>query len=117
MRNPVRTSASWLAGRVLVFLVILVALEHILRDPHVLGNWRSGLFAMHSSPLTMVGLSVLLFPSLVPLWIGAVKVTHSLWAEGTAAPVRDWIKVMAVSDVLALARAAFLYEWIQEASE
>src|SRR5512135_915224 len=26
MQNPVRTSASWLAGRVLVFLVILVAL-------------------------------------------------------------------------------------------
>ena len=26
MHNPVRTSASWVAGRVLVFLVILVAL-------------------------------------------------------------------------------------------
>lgn len=62
-------------------------------------------------------LSVLLFPSLVPLWIGAVKVTHSLWAEGTMAPVQDWIKVMAVSDVLGLAMAAFLYELIQEASE
>ena len=62
-------------------------------------------------------LSVLLFPSLVPIWIGAVKVTHSLWAEGTVEPVRDWIKVMAVSDVLGLALAAFLYEWIQEASE
>lgn len=62
-------------------------------------------------------LSVLLFPSLVPLWIGAVKVTHALWAEGTVEPVRDWIKVMAVSDVLGLALAAFLYELIQEASE
>jgi len=62
-------------------------------------------------------LSVLLFPSLVPLWIGAVKVTHALWAEGTADPVRDWIKVMAVSDILGLALAAFLYELIQEASE
>lgn len=62
-------------------------------------------------------LSVLLFPSLVPLWIGAVKVTNSLWAEGTAGPVQDWLKVMAVSDVLGLALAAFLYEWIQEASE
>ncbi|HET7497854.1 MAG TPA: heme exporter protein CcmB [Candidatus Eisenbacteria bacterium] len=62
-------------------------------------------------------LSVLLFPSLVPLWIGAVKITHSLWAEGTAGPVQDWLKVMAVSDVLGLALAAFLYELIQEASE
>jgi heme exporter protein B len=62
-------------------------------------------------------LSVLLFPSLVPLWIGAVKVTHALWARGSAEPVRDWIKVMAVSDVLGLALAAFLYGLIQEASE
>jgi heme exporter protein B len=62
-------------------------------------------------------LSVLLFPSLVPLWIGAVKVTHALWAAGTADPVRDWIKVMVVSDILGLALAAFLYELIQEASE
>jgi len=62
-------------------------------------------------------LSVLLFPSLVPLWIGAVKLTHSLWAEGTVEPVRDWIKVMAVADILGLALAAFLYELIQEATE
>ncbi|MGE5176606.1 MAG: heme exporter protein CcmB [Hyphomicrobiales bacterium] len=62
-------------------------------------------------------LSVLLFPSLVPLWIGAVKLTHALWAEGTVDPVRDWIKVMAVADVLGLALAAFLYELIQEATE
>ena len=62
-------------------------------------------------------LSVLLFPSLVPLWIGAVKLTHALWSEGTIEPVRDWIKVMAVADVLGLALAAFLYELIQEATE
>jgi len=62
-------------------------------------------------------LSVLLFPSLVPLWIGAVKCTHALWAGGSIEPVRDWIKVMAVADVLGLALAAFLYELIQEASE
>lgn len=62
-------------------------------------------------------LSVVLFPSLVPLWIGAVKMTHSLWGEGTIDPVRDWIKVLAVMDVLGLALAAFLYEIIQEATE
>lgn len=62
-------------------------------------------------------LSVLLFPSLVPLWIGAVKCTNALWAGGSIEPVRDWIKVMAVADVLGLALAAFLYELIQEASE
>jgi len=62
-------------------------------------------------------LSVLLFPSLVPLWIGAVKCTHALWSGGSIDPVRDWIKVMAVADVIGLALAAFLYELIQEASE
>ena len=62
-------------------------------------------------------LSVLLFPSLVPLWIGAVKLTHALWNEGTMDPVRDWLKVMAVMDVLGLALAAWLYEAVQEAGE
>ncbi len=62
-------------------------------------------------------LSVLLFPSLVPLWIGAVKLTHALWAGGTIEPVRDWIKVMAVMDVLGLALSAWLYESVQEAGE
>jgi heme exporter protein B len=62
-------------------------------------------------------LSVVLFPSLVPLWIGAVKLTHALWGDGSVEPVRDWIKVLAVMDVLGLALAAFLYELIQEATE
>ena len=62
-------------------------------------------------------LSVLLFPSLVPLWIGAVKLTHALWDGGNIDPVRDWVKVMAVMDVLGLALAAVLYEHIQEAGE
>ncbi|HKW50681.1 MAG TPA: heme exporter protein CcmB [Candidatus Eisenbacteria bacterium] len=62
-------------------------------------------------------LSVLLFPSLVPLWIGAVKLTHALWDGGTIEPVRDWIKVMVVMDILGLALAAWLFESIQEAAE
>jgi heme exporter protein B len=62
-------------------------------------------------------LSVLLFPSLVPLWIGAVKLTHALWDGGSIEPVRDWIKVMAVMDVLGLAIAAWLFESVQEAVE
>ena len=61
-------------------------------------------------------LSVLLFPSLVPLWIGAVKLTHALWGEG-AGGVGDWVKVMLVMDVLGLGIAAWLYEPVQEAGE
>ena len=62
-------------------------------------------------------LSVLLFPSLVPLWIGAVKLTHALWGEGGAAGVGDWVKVMLVMDALGLGIAAWLYEPVQEAGE
>ncbi|HYQ89052.1 MAG TPA: heme exporter protein CcmB [Candidatus Binatia bacterium] len=62
-------------------------------------------------------LSILLFPTLLPLWIGAVKLTHSLWAEGSIDAVRDWVKVMVVVDVLGIALAAWLYETIQEAGE
>jgi heme exporter protein B len=62
-------------------------------------------------------LSVLLFPSLIPLWIGAVKLTHALWGEGGTASVGDWVKVMLVMDVLGLGVAAWLYEPVQEAGE
>jgi len=62
-------------------------------------------------------LSVVLFPSLVPLWIGAVKLTNAYWTDGSVDPVRDWIKVLAVMDVLGLALAAFLYEILTEATE
>ena len=62
-------------------------------------------------------LSVLLFPTLIPLWIGAVKLTRSLWAEGSIDAVRDWVKIMIVVDVLGIALAAWLYETIQEAEE
>ena len=60
-------------------------------------------------------LSILLFPTLIPLWIGAVKLTHSLWADGTIEPVSGWVKIMVVVDVLGVALAAWLYEAIQEA--
>ncbi len=62
-------------------------------------------------------LSILLFPTLIPLWIGAVKLTRSLWADGSIDAVRDWVKIMVVVDVLAVALAAWLYEAIQEAEE
>jgi len=62
-------------------------------------------------------LSILLFPTLIPLWIGAVKLTRSLWAEGSIDPVRDWVKIMIVVDSMGIALAAWLYESIQEAEE
>ena len=37
--------------------------------------------------------------------------------DGTIVPVRDWVKIMVVIDVLGPALAAWLYEVIQEAEE
>jgi hypothetical protein len=51
---------------------------------------------------------------LIPLWIGAVKLTRALWADGSIDMVRDWVKIMVVVDLLGLALAAWLYETIQE---
>jgi heme exporter protein B len=59
-------------------------------------------------------LSILLFPTLIPLWIGAVKLTRALWADGSIDAVRDWVKIMVVVDLLGIALAAWLYETIQE---
>ncbi len=45
-------------------VVIGVGLEHIVRNPHVLVNWRDGLFTAHGDPMAMIGVSLLLFPKL-----------------------------------------------------
>jgi len=42
---------------------------------------------------------------LIPLWIGAVKLTRALWADGSIDTVRDWVKIMVVVDLLGLALA------------
>ncbi len=101
-----------------VFLLVL-PITSVFYD---VGNLRVLPSVLGVAALGVVGYAAwgTLFAALargLPLWIGAVKVTHALWAQGTAEPVRDWIKVMAVSDILGLALAAFLYELIQEAGE
>jgi hypothetical protein len=40
------------------------ALYEVEQHPEVFRSWRDALFASHSSPLAMIGLSVLLFPRL-----------------------------------------------------
>jgi hypothetical protein len=45
-------------------IVVVVGLEHIAAHPKVLADWKSALFAAHSSPLAMIGVSLLLFPKL-----------------------------------------------------
>jgi hypothetical protein len=45
-------------------IVVIIGLEHIVVQPHVFVEWRTALFAAHGSPVTMIGISLLLFPKL-----------------------------------------------------
>jgi len=45
-------------------IVVVIGLEHIATHPHVFSDWKTALFSAHGSPLSMIGLSFLLFPKL-----------------------------------------------------
>ncbi len=45
-------------------VVIVVALQHVANNPHVIVNWRDMLFARYDNIWMMVGISLILFPRL-----------------------------------------------------
>ncbi len=45
-------------------VVIAIGLGHLFAHPHVFADWKHRLFTQHSSPLAMIGVSLLLFPKL-----------------------------------------------------
>jgi hypothetical protein len=45
-------------------IIVAVALEHIATEPNLARDWWTALFTVHGNPLSMVGLSILLFPKL-----------------------------------------------------
>jgi hypothetical protein len=45
-------------------VTIGVGVQQILNNPSVISDWQTALFAKHSSPLAMIGVSALLFPKL-----------------------------------------------------
>jgi hypothetical protein len=45
-------------------IVVIVGLEHIAMQPHLFVDWKSILFSAHGNPVTMIGVSLLLFPKL-----------------------------------------------------
>lgn len=46
------------------FVVVAVGLYEIMTQPQNLSNWQSALFSNYGSPLTMLGVSLLVFPQL-----------------------------------------------------
>jgi hypothetical protein len=53
--------AAYLA---LNLVVVAVALQHVLADPEVVGDWRNLLAVEHASPLGMAAVALLVFPKL-----------------------------------------------------
>ncbi|MEW6736077.1 MAG: amino acid transporter [Acidobacteriota bacterium] len=49
---------------VLNSVVVAVGIYHIFQHPDTLSTWKTGLFTQHSSALSMIGASLLLFPKL-----------------------------------------------------
>ena len=45
-------------------VVIAVGIAHVFANPHVFADWKTALYTQHSSVLSMVGVSLLLFPKL-----------------------------------------------------
>ena len=45
-------------------VVIGVGVAQVAAHPHVFADWKTALFTQHSSPLAMIGVSLLLFPKL-----------------------------------------------------
>ena len=48
----------------LTLVVVAVALEHVVANPGLVGDWRRALTAEHGSPTTMVAVALLVFPRL-----------------------------------------------------
>ena len=45
-------------------VVVFTGLRDIVRNPQLIANWRTSLFAVHGNPLMMVAMAVILFPKL-----------------------------------------------------
>ena len=45
-------------------IVTAVGLWEVIQHPHLIVHWKNALFAQHSNPLAMLGLSLILFPKL-----------------------------------------------------
>jgi hypothetical protein len=64
-REAIGIAVFLVAAYLLLNLVTIgVGVQQILNNPSVISDWQTALFAKHSSPLAMIGVSALLFPKL-----------------------------------------------------
>src|SRR5450432_4312062 len=58
--------AVFLVGTYLLLsgAVTMIALRHVLQEPHLFVHWKSALYSQHESVFAMLGVSLILFPKL-----------------------------------------------------
>lgn len=102
--------AVFLVGTYLLLsgVVTMIALQHVLQDPHLFVNWKSALYSQHESVFAMLGVSLILFPKLALGLSGfetGVAVMPLVKGTDLAARVRNTRKLLTTA---ALIMSAFL---------
>jgi len=84
-------------------VVMVVAVQEVLRQPHVFFNWKTALFLQHGNPLMMLGLCLVLFPKLALGLSGfetGVVVMPLIHAETVANRVRNTRKLLMTASII-----------------
>jgi hypothetical protein len=88
---------------VLNLVVAVVGLMHVVEHPKLISDWRSAVFTQHGSLLSIVGLSLLLFPRLALGLSGfetGVSVMPLIKCEGLEARIRNTRHLLATAAVI-----------------
>lgn len=84
-------------------VVTVVAIQAVLRQPHLLADWKQALFTEHGSPLAMIGVALLLFPKLALGLSGfetGVAVMPLIKGEDLETRVRNTRKLLASAAII-----------------
>jgi len=84
-------------------VVTIVAIQHVLREPHVFFNWKTALFVQHGNPLTMLGICLVLFPKLALGLSGfetGVVVMPLIHAKTVAERIRNTRKLLMTASII-----------------
>ena len=84
-------------------VVTAVAIQEVLRQPHVFANWKTALFLQRGNPLAMLGICLVLFPKLALGLSGfetGVVVMPLIHAETVANRVRNTRKLLITASII-----------------
>jgi hypothetical protein len=84
-------------------IVTVAAIAHVIEQPHLVGAWKTAVFAQHGSVLSIFGLSLLLFPRLALGLSGfetGVAVMPLIKCEGLDARIRNTKRLLATAAII-----------------